>query len=110
MRIPNAHKAVIAPAKLRDYLLNPSHRRGAGKARVLIACGYRAEAWEILEADLRSVHLTAEVSSISENSFGARYTIRAALVTPNGRRNVFRSLWQIDNGTDVPRLITMYPG
>jgi hypothetical protein len=110
MRIPNADKAVIAPTKLRDYLLNPSHRRGSAKARVLIACGYRAEAWEVLEADLRSLHLTAEVAAIAENSFGMRYTIRAAMITPNGRQNVFRSLWQIDTGASVPRLITLYPG
>lgn len=41
MRIPNADQAIIAPEKLRDYLLNPAHRRGSAKARLLLACGYR---------------------------------------------------------------------
>ena len=31
MLIPNADKAIIAPEKLRDYLLNPAHRRGSAK-------------------------------------------------------------------------------
>lgn len=53
MRIPNADKAIIAQEKLTDYLLNPAHRRGATKARLLLACGYRADAWQILEADER---------------------------------------------------------
>jgi len=29
MWIPNADMAIIAPEKLRDYLLNPAHRRGS---------------------------------------------------------------------------------
>ncbi|OFV97731.1 MAG: hypothetical protein A3H28_05540 [Acidobacteria bacterium RIFCSPLOWO2_02_FULL_61_28] len=109
MRIPNADKAIIAPEKLRAYLLNPAHRRGSAKARVLADCGYRADAWHVLEADLREQHLTAQVAGIKENLYGRRFEIRAPLETPSGRRIVFQSIWQIDNGTDIPRLITMYP-
>jgi uncharacterized protein DUF6883 len=109
MRIPNADKAIIAPEKLRAYLLNPAHRRGSAKARFLLGCGYRAEAWHILEADLRSQHLTAEIALSKENFYGRRFEIRAPLATPSGRRIVFQSIWQIDDGTDVPRLIAMYP-
>ena len=41
MRIPNADRAIIAPEKLRFYLLNPSHRRGSAKARLLPAADIR---------------------------------------------------------------------
>jgi hypothetical protein len=109
MRIPNSDRAVIAPEKLRDYLLNRAHRRGSAKARLLLSCGYQANAWHVLEADLRALHLTAEVSMVKENAYGQRYEIRAPLVTPSGRVVVFESVWQIDIGTDVPRFITMYP-
>lgn len=109
MLIPNADRAVIAPEKLRDYLLNAAHRRGAAKARLLTICGYSPDAWQVLEADLRAWHLTAEVAQIKDNPYGRRYEIRAPLLTPSGRRVVFESVWQVDNGTDVPRLITMYP-
>jgi len=109
MRIPNADKAIIAPEKLTSYLLNPDHTRGSTKARMLITCGYRAEACEVLEADLRQHHLTADFRKTKETPYGLRYVIRAILPTPSGRRVEFQSIWQIDDGTDVPRLITMYP-
>jgi len=109
MKIPNSDRAVIAPEKLRDYLLNPAHRRGGAKARLLLAFGYRADAWQVLEADLRSQHLAADVARIQENPWGRRFEIRAPLLTPTGRRIVMESVWQVDSGNDVPRFITMYP-
>lgn len=109
MLIPNAQQAVIAPEKLRDYLLNAQHRKGASKARILIRCGYASESWQILEADLRSQHLSAEVFRTTQNAYGERFEIRAPLRTPTGRELTVRSIWQIDRGTNVPRLITMYP-
>lgn len=109
MLIPNADKAIIAPEKLRDYLLNPGHRRGSAKAKLLLALGYRSDAWEVLESGLRDQHLTAQVTATKQNSYGVRYEIRAPLATPGGRTVVFESVWQIDVGNDVPRFITMYP-
>jgi hypothetical protein len=109
MLIPNADSAIIAPEKLRDYLLNPGHRRGSTKARLLLACGYRADAWDVLESDLRRQHLTADFTAAKENAFGRRFKIVSPLATPSGRQVVFQSIWQIDHGTDVPRLITLYP-
>jgi hypothetical protein len=109
MRIPNADKAVIAPEKLRHYLLNAAHRRGSTKARLLLACGYRADAWQLLEADLRTQHLTLDVAVTKDNSHGQRFEISGPLATPSGRRIVFQSVWQIDKGTELPRLITLYP-
>jgi hypothetical protein len=41
MTIPSADQAIIAVEKLSAYLLNPSHRRGAAKARLLTSLGYR---------------------------------------------------------------------
>lgn len=109
MKLPNAERAVIAAEKLRDYLLNPAHRRGGPKARVLNALGYFAENWERLEADIRAQHLTGHTEQESETAYGTRYEIVAELVGPSGRGATFRSIWQIDLGTDSPRLITMYP-
>src|SRR5437773_2912952 len=99
MKMPGAERAVIAPAKLRDYLLNAEHGRGGSKARLLISLGYAPEDWQRLEADLRTQHLTAEVTGESEGGYGKSYVIVAPLSTPSGRVVVFRSVWQIDTGT-----------
>jgi hypothetical protein len=110
MRIPNADRAVIAPEKLRGYLLNPLHRRGGAKARLLMSLGYRAEDCGRLEQDLRTQHLTREVTAVTHTEYGVRFEIIATIVTPSGAHCDFCSVWQIDEGADVPRLITLYPG
>jgi hypothetical protein len=109
MKLPNAELAVINPDKLRDYLLNQGHRRGASKARLLHSLGYRREKWRQLEEDLRRYHLPADVVMTTQTAYGPRYEIVAAIPTPIGRSVSFRSIWQIDTGTDRPKFITMYP-
>src|SRR4051812_44515632 len=109
MQLPNFHRAIVAPEKLRDYLLNPQHRRGAGKARLLMTFGYRAENWQQLESDLRAQHLNLDVATVSDNEYGRRFEIIGPIRTPTGRSVIFVSIWQIDIGTNDPRLITMYP-
>ncbi len=109
MTVPNAERAVIAADKLTRYLLNLSHKRGGGKARLLVSVGYRSDKPGILEADLRSQHLPLDVTGTSTNPYGAVYEIEGAIKTPSGRVVRFCSVWQIDTGADVPRFITMYP-
>lgn len=109
MKIPNADSAVIAQEKLCSYLLNPAHRRGGSKAKLLLSMGYSADDWQVLATDLRVHHLNAEVACEAESEYGKRYEIVAPLCGPGGSTVNFRSIWQIDTGTEHPRLITMHP-
>lgn len=109
MTIPNADRAIIAPEKLRDYLLNPEHRRGSSKAKLLLSLGYSRDAIDRLEADIRTQHLGEPITGTSESDWGTRYEIRAPIRGPSERVMLFRSVWQIDTGDDTPRFITMYP-
>ena len=109
MTIPNAHRATVALEKLTEYLLNPLHKRGAAKARLLHSLGYRADASHVLESDVRTQHLTQEPTRTSQNPYGVTYEIEAPITTPSGRVVRFCSIWQVDTGTEVPRFITMYP-
>ena len=109
MPIPNAVRATIAAEKLTAYLLNPSHKRGGAKAKRLLSLGYRTSAPEILEADLRTQHLSLDPERISQNAYGVVYEIDGSIKTPSGKMARFVSIWQIDTGSDVPRFITMYP-
>jgi hypothetical protein len=85
MKIPSGDRAVIEPSKLTDYLLNPEHKRGGAKARLLNQFGYSQENWQQLEIDLRNFHLLADVDVIKETAYGTRYEISASLSTPVGR-------------------------
>lgn len=109
MKLPNRDRAVIAPEKLVQYLLNTEHRRGGPKARVLAHFGYRADNWHQLESDIRRFHLDQEVEVVKQTLYGMRYEIRAPLQTPDSRPLMLRTIWQIDEGTDFPRLITLFP-
>lgn len=109
MRVPNADRAIIAVEKLTAYLLNPSHRRGGAKARLLLSLGYETDVPDVLESDLRSQHLPLDVARTSKNPYGMVYEIEGPIRTPRARAVRFCSIWQIDTGTDVPRFITMYP-
>jgi hypothetical protein len=109
MKLPNSERAVIASEKLVDYLLNTEHKRGGAKARLLTQFGYRAENWQQLEADIRLYHCNAEVDVERQTMYGIRYEIRASLQIPSGRALIVRTIWQIDEGTDFPRLITLVP-
>lgn len=109
MTVPNADRAIIVAEKITGYLLNVSHKRGAAKARLLLGLGYRTDAPHALESDLRTQHLSLNVTRASENAYGVVYEIEGPIRTPSGRIVRFCSIWQIDTGTQVPRFITMYP-
>lgn len=109
MEIPNSDRAVIEPLKLTEYLLNIEHKRGSAKAKLLLQFGYSLDNWHQLEADIRSFHLSADVNVVKETAYGTRYEVSAYLLTPIGRPLLVRTVWQIDMGTDFPRLITLVP-
>jgi len=109
VKLPNPQRAVIAPDKLVRYLLNTEHKRGGHKARVLADFGYDAALWQRLQSDICRFHLNADVEAVRQTSYGTRYEIRAPLQTPSGRVLIVRTVWQIDEGMDFPRLITLFP-
>ncbi len=55
MKLPEAHRAVIAPAKLRDYLLSSSHPVGRFKVPFFASLGYTATDCQRLEQDLLTI-------------------------------------------------------
>jgi hypothetical protein len=109
MKLPNAEHSIIAEDKLVGYLLDLGHRRGGSKAKLLYSLGYEAKHWHRLADDLRQQHLTAEVIEERDTIWGRHYDIVAPLTGPSGDTIMFRSIWQIDLGSEYPRLITIYP-
>jgi len=55
-----------------------------------------------LEAQLSS----APAVLTAKTKFGPRYRVAVEIVGSNGRRATLTTYWQIDNGSDRPRLIT----
>jgi hypothetical protein len=108
-RLPNAGEAIIERGKIVDYLLNSEHRLGASKARFFSGFGFSSERWEALADALRVHGQTNEVMEVRETGFGQRYAVDGKLDTPDGRRPMIRSVWQLDKDAIAPKLVTAYP-
>ena len=62
MTLPGAERAVVEPAKVRDYLLSPEHPVGRGKARFFTGLGFRRERWPELRDALLALGRTGEAT------------------------------------------------
>ncbi len=109
MKLPNAHLAIVEKEKITGYLLNPSHRYGASKARFFRQFGFRVEEWDVLAVAIRGHLQRHEVTKARETGFGPRYEVDGELNAPDGRSPRVRTVWQMDRGQIAPRLITVYP-
>jgi hypothetical protein len=109
MKLPNAAQALVAKAKVIDYLLSESHPDGRGKARFFLSHGFETFDWERLAEALLRHAIVHPVSSAVETPFGLRYVVDGALESPDGRLPVVRTVWFVRNGRRTPELVTAYP-
>ncbi len=109
MKLPNAELVRVDREKVAEYLLAVDHPDGSSKARFFIGLGYRIERWEILVDALRTHGREHAIVNVVESEFGTRYTVEGELGTPDGRNPRVRTVWMVEKGSDIPRLITAYP-
>ena len=108
MTLPNAISASTAQSKLQGYLLNSNHPRGKHKARVLNSVlGYHYENWETLSDKIFDAVQRADVVDIKKTEHGVKYITPITVVGEKGKSMVLEVVWQIDNNSKVPRLITL---
>ena len=109
MKLPNREEAYVAQEKITLYLLNRDNPDSESKANFFSRFGFDIEHWNSL-ADALRLHATHhEVVSVMENERGVRYVLDGDLETPDGRNPYVRVVWMVDEGSDIPRLITAYP-
>ena len=109
MKLPNASQARVAREKVTGYLLAENPESGGGKPGFFVRFGFSAEDWQTLADALKAVASAHEVALVEETEFGVKYVIEGRLDTPDGRNPRARTIWQIDWGSDYPRLISAYP-
>jgi hypothetical protein len=110
MVLPNPDRAVVDPAKVRDYLLSREHPIGRFKAVVFEAVGYHRDAWEILQADLLAIAGLSGAILKETTLHGQTFELQAILTGPARRDLPVVTAWLVRRGEDFPRLITIYPG
>jgi hypothetical protein len=109
MKLPNADRAVVDVAKLREYCLNPEHHRGRHKARLFAAVlGVTAEDADFLRNAPLAAARTREAEARHRDRCGQRYVLDFELAAATGRRARIRSGWIVRIGEEFPRLTSCY--
>ena len=110
MKLPETQRAVIAPAKIRDYLLSTSHLVGRFKEPFFSSLGYTVANWQHLEQDLLALAASGEAEPGRESPYGQKYEIHGTLNGPSGKSARVLTVWIVRFETDVPQFVTAFPG
>lgn len=109
MKLPNAIKTVVEPEKIVKYLLNPAHIDNGGKAEFFEKLGFRRTAWKTLAKALRTLAAETDVAQSVKSPHGQKYVIVGRIESPTGKSPMVQTIWIVDSGSDVARLVTAYP-
>lgn len=93
MKLPAAERALIEPAKVRDYLLSREHPVGRFKAVFFESLGYSGDRWQQLEADLRALAIAGEATIGDTTKYGRKYEVHGTLTGPSGRPASVVTAW-----------------
>ena len=110
MQLPLAALAVVAPDKVRDYLLSPTHPVGRHKARFFGSLGYWRPRWEVLAVALRTIARRGEAVKIPTPPYGTTYLVGGMPRGPGGRESWVETVWIIRADAPRPHLVTAFPG
>ena len=109
MKLPKAELALVEREKITEYLLNPEHPDNGGKAEFFLALGFQRDDWEIMATALSRLAVTHAAAKSMESAHGKKYILDGVIETPLGKTPVVRTIWIVDSGETVPRLVTAYP-
>ena len=110
MKLPNAERATVERAKIADYLLNAAHPDNGGKARFFGDLGFIRTDPATLADALCAIAVAGDVARQADSPHGRKFVVDGAIQGTRGRSAVVRTIWIINTGQDVPRLVTAYPG
>ena len=109
MSLPNADRAIVDPAKVRDYLLSSVHPVGRFKATFFVSLGYTQDRWETLRDDLLALARIGDAVPGRRRMFGRMFEVDGMLTGPSGPTAEIRTVWIIANDEASPRFVTAYP-
>jgi hypothetical protein len=111
--LPNVERAVVDPRKFQDYSMRAEHRENRGKWQAWANMGYDIGTPADRQAATRDVisQLNAQLPDVKatltqRTPHGTTFEVKSEIVGPNGRHGTLVTLWQFDNGSDAPRLVT----
>lgn len=109
MKLPNAQQAFVDEEKVTGYLLSETHSGGQEKQAFFSRFGFSVAEWEVMVEALVQHAQDHEVVREISTVHGTKYVIEGALLTPDERNPMVRTVWIIDTGETAARLVTAYP-
>jgi hypothetical protein len=110
VRLPNPDRTVVADAKVRDYLLSPSHPVGRFKASFFVSLGFTVTNWKDLRDALLTVARAGEANPGQTSPYGLKYEVRGTITGPLGRQASVVTVWMVPEGRDFAHFVTAFPG
>ncbi len=109
--MPNHQQAVTPKEKFIEYSLNPDNPNARGKAEAYEkALGFNKNNADELIVQIEEAIKNESVSPIhiSETEYGMKYKYSIPVKGVNGQIKNVIAVYQIDKGSQVPRMITNY--
>jgi hypothetical protein len=107
-KLPNCDGAGVDRRKVIGYLLSRTHAIGRWKAQFFEPLGFQQSRPELLEIELKRMARDENVVETEDTGFGTRYIVQGQLAGPVATAQVV-TVWIIDRGSELPRLVTAWP-
>ena len=109
MELPNKSHAYVSENKITNYLLSGTHIIGRSKAKFFRSFGFDETNVSQFVQGLINIAQIESVAETAKTIYGTKYVVDGELETPNGDMIRLRTVWIIETGDDVPRLVTAHP-
>ena len=106
-KLLNGAQALIPMEKLTDYCLNPDHARGKDMVRVFASVlGITRERATELAGLVRQAATDGEITKAERTVWGQYYRVDWPI--PGRADLLLRTIWEIAQGEEIPRLVSVY--
>ena len=99
----------VDDAKVKEYLLNASHKLGSAKAKYFLKRGFTLEDWKVLRDALVQHAQANRITSVQHHPFGKKIVVECNLRAPKGDDHCIRAVWNCLDDGSAARLITAHP-
>lgn len=82
---------------------------GRAKAKFFASLGFSADDPAKFAESIKAHRMTARLKNTLNTEYGEKFVFICGINAPSGKDICITSIWQIDNGQRVARLITAYP-
>ena len=96
MKLPNCECASVDVEKIKNYLLNETHKVGWSKAKYLRKAGFNGSNIDLLKDNLLNLACLGKVIDVKRALHGDKYVVYGSFLAPNLKKVTLNTVWCID--------------